>query len=479
MNDLKVLAVASEAFPLIKTGGLADVVGALPGALAGHHVGVTTVLPGYPAVVQALTSAEEIGAFDHFFGGPTRLLKGVAGGLPVIVVDAPHLYDRPGNPYLGPNGSDWPDNPIRYAALSQAAAQVASGAVGGVGYDILHAHDWQAAMAPAYLAHQGGHRPRSVVTVHNLAFQGQYPADLFPSLGLPASAFAVDGVEYYGMVGYLKAGLHYADRITTVSPTYAREIMTAEGGMGLDGLLRARAGVVSGIVNGIDADIWNPATDAALGKPYDDKRLKGRETNRKALHETFGLTYDEGPLFCVVSRLTWQKGMDLLAEALPALLSTGGKLALLGSGDQALEGAFLAAARVHAGRVAVRIGYDEALSHRMMAGADAILVPSRFEPCGLTQLYGLRYGCVPVVARVGGLADTIIDANDAALQAGVATGLQFSPVTQEALEAAIRRAAVLHADKGSWTRLMKRGMASDLSWQRRAKAYADLFHSLT
>jgi starch synthase len=479
MSDLKVLAVASEAFPLVKTGGLADVVGALPGALVSHGVAVTTVIPGYPAVMAALTGGSEIGAFAHYYGGPTRLIRGSAGGLDVIVVDAPHLYDRPGNPYLGPNGSDWPDNPIRFAALAQAGAQVASGAIGGTAFDLLHAHDWQAAMAPAYLAHQPGHRPRSVITVHNLAFQGQYPADLFPSLGLPASAFAVDGVEYYGMVGYLKAGLHYADRITTVSPTYAREIMTAEGGMGLDGLIRARASVVSGIVNGIDADIWNPATDTTLAKTYDDKRLKARTTNRAALHESFGLTLDEGLLFCVVSRLTWQKGMDLLAEALPTLLSTGGKLALLGSGDQALEGAFLAAARAHPGRVAVRIGYDEALSHRMMAGADAILVPSRFEPCGLTQLYGLRYGCVPVVARVGGLADTIIDANDAALEAGVATGLQFSPVTREALEAAIVRASQLHADTATWTRLIKRGMTSDLSWQRRAKAYADLFHSLS
>jgi starch synthase len=316
-----------------------------------------------------------------------------------------------------------------------------------------------------------------VLSVHNLAFQGQFGPEVFPALGLPPEAFAIEGVEYYGGIGFLKAGLHYADRITTVSPTYAREIATPEGGMGLDGLIRARAERVSGIVNGIDTEVWSPAGDGALARRYDIGTLPFRADNRAALEAAFGLAPSEGPLFAVVSRLTWQKGIDLLAEALPALIAAGGRLALLGTGDAALEGAFLAAAQAYPGRVGVRVGFDETLSHAMFGGADAILVPSRFEPCGLTQLYGLRYGCVPVVARVGGLADTVIDANAAALEAGVATGIQFSPATAPALAAAIGRAADLFADREVWASMQRAGMRSDLSWSRRAGAYAAVFRA--
>jgi len=475
---IQVLAVASEIYPLIKTGGLADVVGALPPALKHHDVAVTSLVPGYPAVLKALEGAKSVAELPRFFGGKATLRRGTARGLDLIVLDAPHLYDRPGNPYGDAEGRDWTDNAQRYAALSSAAAQVGQGLVKGYRPDILHAHDWQAALAPAYLHYAGGPRPKTIVTVHNLAFQGQYPRTILASLALPPQSFAVDGVEYYGMIGFLKAGLHFADRITTVSPRYAAEIRTAEAGMGLEGLMAGRADVLSGVVNGIDEQEWNPASDPKLAANYDAKTLPKRIANRRALEERFALDQDETPLFCLVSRLTWQKGIDLLAEALPTLVQGGARLALLGSGDKELEGVFRQATQRFRGRVGVVVGYDEALSHQMFGGADMTLVPSRFEPCGLTQLYGLRYGCLPVVARVGGLSDTIVDANDAALALKAATGVQFHPVTVPMLQDAIARAIALFADKPQWRAMQKRAMGLDLSWTSRAGAYAKLYKEL-
>ena len=473
---MKVLSVASEVFPLVKTGGLADVAGALPAALAKLGVDVLTLMPGYPAVMKALESFEAASTVDNLFGGSARLLWGKARGLDLFVLDAPHLFDRPGNPYLGADSKDWPDNAKRFAALSQVAAEVGRGVVSDFVPDIIHCHDWQAGLVPAYVRYGGG--PKTVMTVHNLAFQGHYPASIFGTLGLPPTAFGIEGVEYFGGVGYLKAGLQCADAITTVSPTYAREILTVEDGMGLDGLLRARSHVVHGIVNGIDTDIWNPATDSNIPQDYTAKQLGKRSVNKAAIEKRFGLNSGEGPLYCIISRLTLQKGMDLVAAALPSLLELGGRLAILGSGDVALEASLKEAAVHYPGQVGITNSYDEPLSHLLQAGSDAILIPSRFEPCGLTQLYGLRYGCVPVVARVGGLADTIIDANDAALSAGVASGIQFAPVTQEALEHALQRTTALYADKNAWTSMQLAGMKADVSWTRSAARYADLYSSL-
>ncbi len=475
---MDVLSVASEAFPLIKTGGLADVVGALPAALLAEGVRVRTLLPGYPAVMQALGAAPVAGAFADLAGGPARLLAGQAGGLDLLVLDAPHLYTRPGNPYTGPNGRDWPDNAQRFSALARAGAAVAQGMLPGWRPAVVHAHDWQAALVPAYLHYAGTH-VASVLTVHNLAFQGQFPAMLLGELGLPGSAYAIDGVEYYGSIGFLKAGLLFADRITTVSPSYAAEIRTPDGGMGLDGLLRGRGGAVSGILNGIDTAIWNPATDPRLAARFDAGDPSGRARNRAALQSRVGLAPDAtAPLFAVISRLTWQKGMDLLPAALPALLEEGGQLAILGAGDGAIVAALQAAIAAHPGRVGCVFGYDEDLAHLMQGGADALLVPSRFEPCGLTQLCALRYGAVPVVARVGGLADTVIDASPMALSAGVATGVQFAPVAAEMLEAAIRRAASLHRAPAAWARMQRNGMAADVSWRDPARQYAALYNDL-
>jgi starch synthase len=483
MSDLRVLSVASEVFPLIKTGGLADVAGALPAALAPLGIAVTTLLPGYPQVMDQLSGAKVMHRWQDLFGGPAALVSAEAAGLALLVLDAPHLYRRSGGPYQDSHGTDWSDNAQRFAALAFAAAEVGVGLLGGDAPDIVHAHDWQAALAPVYLrfarADQPRGRPATIVTIHNIAFQGQFPASLLKTLRLPPDAFTIDGVEYYGQIGFLKGGLALADHITTVSPTYALEIQSSEMGMGLEGLLRHRSHVLSGILNGVDIEVWNPATDRHLAAAYDAERLGDRQRNKAALRQRFGLANNApGPLVAVVSRLSWQKGMDLLLAALPRLIAEGGQLALLGAGDASLQAEFATAAASHPGQVGAVFGYDEGLSHLVQGGADIILVPSRFEPCGLTQLYGLRYGAIPVVARVGGLADTIIDANDAAFAAGVATGFQFTPVAVHALEAALARAAHAHRDKKVWRALQLRGMATDVSWHRPAGQYADLYGRL-
>jgi len=345
---------------------------------------------------------------------------------------------------------------------------------------VLHLHDWQAALAAANVryAAQTARKPKTLLTVHNIAFQGTFAGTLFNQLGLPLHANTMSGVEYYGGISYLKGGLASADAISTVSPTYAHEICTPEFGMGLDGLLRERRSVLSGIVNGIDVDVWNPETDKDIAQKYSSNTLDKRVANKRALEQRLGLEHSDGILHGVVSRLTWQKGLDLLAEHIDWLVSTGARIALVGTGESGIETAFREAAVRHKGGVGVSFNYDEALSHLVQAGADTMLVPSRFEPCGLTQLYGLRYGCVPIVGRTGGLADTVIDANEAALASGVSTGLQFSPITSANLQSALERAARLFANKTVWSNMQKRGMAQDVSWDRSAKAYAQLYLSL-
>ncbi len=473
---LTALSVVSEVYPLIKTGGLADVAGALPLALTAEGVSTHVLVPGYPSVLAALEGARTVLELDPLFGGAAHLLEGRAAGLQLFVLDAPHLYARPGNPYSGPDGAEWPDNPQRFAALAKVAARLGLGALPGFQPDVVHAHDWQGGLAPAYLHYAGTRRPATVMTVHNLAFQGQCDRAWLETLGLPPESWSIDGVESYGGIGFLKAGLQLADRITTVSPTYAAEIRTPAWGMGLDGLLRYRGTAVSGILNGIDTEVWNPATDPLLPRTYSADTLEQREANRAALRTRLGLTDEPGtPVLGIVSRLSWQKGMDAVLEALPALLAHGMRLAVLGAGDQGLQNAFAHAAASHPGQVGLHLGYDEGLAHLIQAGCDALLVPSRFEPCGLTQLCALRYGAVPVVARVGGLADTVIDANEMALAAGVGTGVQFAAATRDSLEAALDRLAVLWRDKAAWARIQRNGMAADVSWAGPARRYAALY----
>jgi starch synthase len=474
---MKVLSVASEIYPLVKTGGLADVAGALPPALGKLGIEVRSLVPGYPSVIARITDGEVLHGFPALLGASARLIGARIAGLDLIVLDAPELFERGGGPYADGSGHDHPDNWRRFAALSRAGAAIAGGLLPGFVPDLVHAHDWQAALTPAYMRYAGIAVP-SIVTVHNLAFQGQFPAGIFGALELPAEAYSLDGVEYYGGVGFLKAGLQCATAITTVSPTYAAEIRTPSFGMGLDGLIQHRASVVYGIVNGIDTDVWDPATDGLLAANYSARSLKGRQANRGAVEAAFSLDDDASPIFVMVSRLTWQKGADLLLAVVDALVAAGGKLAVLGTGDAALESGFRAASARHDGRVGASITYDERLAHLVQGGGDAILIPSRFEPCGLTQLYGLRYGCLPVVARTGGLADTVIDANTAALNAGVATGIQFPPSTVEGLRDGLRHALALFANQKQWTAMQRQGMKSDVSWDRSAALYAELFASL-
>lgn len=475
---MNVLSVASEVFPLIKTGGLADVAGALPLALKSRDIRMRTLLPGYPAVMSKLKRPKAVARFDNLFGEPAAVLAVTLDDLEILVLDAPAFFKREGGPYTDVTGKDFPDNWKRFAALCLAGAEIAGGLIDGWKPDLVHVHDWQAAMTPVYMRYGRAHDVPAVITIHNIAFQGQFGPEIFPELALPLEAFNVNGIEYYGDVGFLKGGLQTAAAITTVSPSYAEEILAPEFGMGLEGLIKARAGDVAGIVNGIDTTVWDPATDKHLAEAYTNGALSHRSLNRAALCERFGLENTRGPIFCVISRLTWQKGMDVLAETIDDIVEQGGKLVVLGSGDQALESAFLAAASRHRGHVGVVIGYDEPLSHLMQAGSDAILIPSRFEPCGLTQLYGLRYGCIPVVARTGGLADTIIDANEAALTARVATGFQFSPVTAESLRMTLRRVFKTYKNPKLWTRLQKQGMKTDVSWDKSAERYASLYAGL-
>lgn len=482
MTPIRLLSVASEVYPLVKTGGLADVAGALPAALAGEGVATTTLVPGYPAVVEALAASEPIHRYDALMGGPATLRRGTAAGLDLIVLDAPHLFDRPGNPYLAPGGGDWPDNAMRFGAFARAAADLAGGRVEGFEADVVQLHDWQAGLAAAYLHYDPPpRRPGVVTTIHNLAFQGLFAPHLLGALGLPVEAFALDGIEYHGRIGFLKAGLIFADRITTVSPTYATEIMGEEGGMGLHGLLAGRAGVVSGILNGIDTAVWNPATDPALAANYGIDTLAARAANKAALQRELGLDVERSAfLIGSVGRLTEQKGMDLLIALLPELVAAGAQLALLGSGERAMEAALADLAAANPGRIGARIGYDEGLAHRIEGGADGFLMPSRFEPCGLTQMAALRYGAVPVVARVGGLADTVIDASPYALATGVATGFHFAPGSLASLRAALGRAMAMHRDApGAWARLQRNGMATDVSWAAPARQYAALFRSIS
>lgn len=473
---MRVLSVASELFPVIKTGGLADVVGALPIALKAKGIEICTLVPGYPEVLRVLERGEEQPAPVSLFGGDARLLRGRCGELELLVLDAPHFFARGGNPYLSAEGVDWPDNGIRFAALARMAADIGFGGASSFQPDIVHAHDWQAALALAYLNYGHRPRPKTVITVHNLAFQGKFHRSLLEEIGLPSESFTVDGVEYYGEIGFLKAGLRFADMITTVSPTYALEIQSDEGGMGLGGLLRSRSRDLRGILNGIDVAVWDPATDVHIQCRFDGSTLARRSANKAALQKQFGLKQNPDALLLgVISRLSGQKGLDLLLECIPTIQKEGIQLALLGSGAPELESRFRAAADAQPETIGVVIGFDEILAHQMQAGADALVVPSRFEPCGLTQLCALRYGAVPIVSRVGGLEDTVSDPSDNHHEA---TGFKFAPVTAQTLAAALVRVNAAYRDRLGWRTIQLNGMATDVSWNSRANQYLDLYQEL-
>jgi starch synthase len=474
---MKILSVTSEIFPFVKTGGLADVTGTLPKALSAFGVQTFTLVPGYPALLGNARSAEPLLIFSDILGEAACIRPLQTNDLMLLVLDIPALYDRPGSPYLDERGQDHGDNWKRFAALSLAGAHIAAGALPGWTPDVVHTHDWQSALTSVYMKAMGVESP-AVLTIHNLAFQGQFNAGIFPYLQLPVGYYNVDGLEYYGDLSFLKGGLMTADAITTVSPTYAREILGPRFGMGMEGVLNIRRDRLKGILNGIDDEIWDPETDPHLRRTFDVGSTVNRRENRLALEQELGLHGDNGPILSAISRLTWQKGMDMLAEVAEEIVYRGAKLIVCGQGDTAIESMLLQVASRFPGRIAVRIGYDERLAHLIHGGADAIIQPSRFEPCGLTQLYGLRYGSVPIVSRTGGLAETVIDANDAAMGAGVATGFQFHPVTTEGLRHAIRRAIEVYQSPELWQRLQTQGMSARFSWERSAGQYAGLYRRL-
>jgi len=488
---MKILYVCTELFPLLKTGGLADVGAALPAALRSLGNEVRLLLPAFPGIAQGVRiegPALPLGTE----GGPDilrtlqpapRLLPGrvEATGQPVYLLDAPALYQREGGPYLDAQGREWTDNAARFALLCWAAAGLGLGDDPQWQPDVIHAHDWHTGLTPVYLQlrAQGRVTPACVFTIHNLAYQGVFPASVLPALGLPESLFTLDGIEFYGQLSFMKAGLQFADAITTVSPRYAREIMTPEQGCGLDGVLRYRADHVTGILNGVDYAVWDPSTDPLIDNHFDAKKLPGKRQVKSALQKSIGLEVRADAMLCVaVTRLSEQKGLHLVPAVLDDLVSRGGQLLVLGSGDADIEHAIRQAVTRYPGQAVLRVGYDEPLAHRIMAAADVVLVPSRFEPCGLTQLYGLRYGALPLVHAVGGLADTVTDCTAATLADHTASGFTFHEFTPDGLRAALQRAFDLYRRPADWIAVQHHAMQLRFDWQVAAQAYVTLFQRL-
>jgi len=475
---MRILHVATEIFPYVKVGGLADVMGALPAAQRALGADARVLVPGFQALLQGVPRLESAGAIPDLMGlGPARFLMGrTASSVPIYLLDFPALFDRPGGPY-----EESGDSHLKFGALAWAAAHLSgNGDAHGWRPDLVQAHDWQAALAPAHLALGGGPRPKTVMTIHNMAYQGIYPRTVLPPLHLSPACFHPAGAEFYGQLNFLKAGIAYADRITTVSPTYAAEIQRPEGGAGLDGLLAHRARDLSGILNGVDYSVWNPASSPHLEIHYDARRLSARKICKNLIQRAMGLDEAaDAPLFVVVSRLAEQKGLDLVLENVAYLIQLSAQLLVLGTGDPELEAGFKAAAEAHPGRVATRLGFDEGLAHRILAGADVVLVPSRQEPCGLTQLYALRYGALPLVRRTGGLADTVVDSNAHSMMDSTATGFVFREPTSWILGETIGRACQLYRqDPKAWTRIQRHAMAQDFGWEASARDYLDLYSHL-
>jgi starch synthase len=478
-----VLFAVAELAPWMKTGGLGEIAATLPAALRAAGIDARILVPAYPGVRAALRATHAMAEVAQPGGKfpPAQVLSGTtAAGVPVFAVDCPALYARSGDPYCDVLGRDWPDNHLRFGLLSKLAALIALG-LPGLEWtpQLVHCNDWHTGLTPAYLHFAGAAKVRSMFTIHNIAYQGIFPFDTLEELALPPRAFAMDGVEYHGKLSFLKAGIQYADALTTVSPTHAREIQGEALGFGLGGLLRQRAPVLTGILNGFDTGQWNPATDAYLARRYDSGTLEAKAANKSALQQRLQLAVnDEMPLLGVVSRLTPQKGLDLLLAAAREVLNLPAQLVVLGSGDKALERQFAALARAHRDRCAAVFGFDEALAHLIEAGADIFVMPSRYEPCGLNQMYSLRYGTPPVVRATGGLADTVVDCDEAAFASGRANGFVFSEPLPQALLAALTRASVAWRDRARWRELQRNGMRLDFSWRTGAQRYCDLYRDL-
>jgi starch synthase len=478
---LRVLFASSEAQPLIKTGGLADVAGSLPAALREYGHDTRLIIPAYPKAVKlsearsSLCTLDIPGTWDQ-----VRILEGTqpGTGLPVYLVDAPRYFCREGNPYMDVNGHDWGDNPDRFALFCRAVVKLAQGrAAMHWQPDLVHCNDWPTGLIPPLLG-QEEPRPASIFTVHNLAYQGLFDRATFDRLQLPARFWSPEGLEFHNLLSFIKGGILFSDRVNTVSPTYAKEVKSAAFGCGLDGLLRHLGPRFSGILNGIDYRTWNPSDDPSIASAYDPDRFDKKAPNKLALQEEFGLPSDAHSLvFGYIGRLVEQKGVDLILDILPPLLAHGQtQLVLQGAGDSGIQGALRQAAQRYPGRVAIFIGYDEGKAHRIEAGCDCFLMPSRFEPCGLNQLYSLRYGTIPIVHRTGGLADTVRDATPEQLQDGTATGFLFDEENKDGLWHAVRRALELRQHPQVWwQKLATTGMRQDFSWEASARYYEAIY----
>ena len=466
----------------MKTGGLGDVAGALPAALRRLGLDVRVLLPGYPAVLAALAGSPVAARIDAIARLPAaRLFEfELPGGVPAWVVDCPDLYDRDGGPYQDASGADWDDNPLRFGQLSRVAALLGA-AQSPVRWraQVVHANDWQTGLAPAYAALADGATTPTLITIHNLSFQGIFAPHWVTEVGLPAASFAVNGVEFYGSFSFLKAGLYYANAITTVSPTYATEIGHEAMGMGLHGLLATRRDALYGILNGIDTTLWSPATDASIPESYDATTLARKAGNKRALQARFALEpLPDVLLLGAVGRLTEQKGFDLLADVVDRVLALPAQIIVIGTGDRPLEHRLHALAAAHPRSVGCFIGFDETLAHLVEAGADAFVMPSRFEPCGMNQMYSQRYGTPPIVHATGGLLDSVVDCTPQTLANGTATGFMFFAPTAEALVGAIERCGTAFRDATVWRALQRNGMARDFGWSAAAREYEAVYTRL-
>lgn len=475
----RILFASSETHPLIKTGGLADVAGSLPIALSQLEQDVRIIMPNYQSIRNC-----EPGRYIctvRVNNSDVNILETQLpnSSVPIWLVDYPPFFGHPGNPYHDENGTPWSNIGERFSLFCRVIAEVAMNrAYLDWQPDIVHCNDWQTGLVPALLSLEA-HRPASVFTIHNMAYQGVFPSNTFSLLNLPGQLWNPEGLEYHGMLSFIKGGLSYSDRITTVSPTYAMEIQTPEFGYGLEGLLSHRQDKLSGIINGIDTRVWDPATDAHIAHTYTAKKLEGKANNKAALQAQLKLPVDDKvPLFGLIGRLVDQKGIDLVLNCLTEMVNMPLQFALLGSGDKSIELRLLNFARLYPDKISITLGYDEHLAHQIEAGADIFLMPSRFEPCGLNQMYSQRYGTLPIVRKTGGLADTVIDTLPPSIADKTATGFAFNEASAAALIETIKRSLVLFDNKSLWQQLQRNAMKKDFSWENSAQQYMSLYENI-